>query len=987
MGWVEWTDRLSELVGLATDGRRALLLVPKKGADLSEEGGWELADDVHARLFSGRTSCMSELRKLSRAPAIHSLPLLYLSAWLVRQQEDAHSFWPYFKDAVVRGRMESVYHLGPYLTSLWRNMHRDLGIYRPREGYVHIKWPLAHAGLTDGELKLISRAVVGSCGLSEQPPDMLYAEPEEFLSFLRLLLRRESHLPSRLRRLLGEADATAMVVAELSQRLILRSWPPESVRADEAEEGLAIASPYFRFQDNPPRLDLVLPSGKIDRYTSVEIRCDDTEVRLETSHQGLSPTTQYESHEWQIATVPWSRDMLLTGSGIDNVQIPVRPLYPFGDGHSGAMMFDASSGRYIRRWRPNRRFILVTGAGVPNWAPELFTDIELMSPMSIGGVQLAVLSAIGRDVVTELGYREASILLDRMEEELENSGALVTLPDVNDLIRPEVSLCGGLPLDDDQYPSYLSSGKPDVLVRGIPSEGLTISVFRREDDGRESVVGSVQLSGDTTGPDAVIHLPEIPDGSYVIRGPHEPTYFRLYSATRENRSAEMHIGLRLLCIDPTIASDDIRHFENGGVRIDAWPGASCWLRMVSEAGALAYRVLVGSDGHRIIRASEFDIPPVSRWIRIDATAWLAKSNTIELAVRPYVPTDGWSVHDGHITATVRGAEQGTEYKLSVLSENPLETPTLWQRGLVGVDMTLREMLPYLPENGWVIITGSESDSIWLVGRIGNPARKYSTKDLQEIYNYGSERQELPTRAELADDTLQQMCCVLRTAELARSARIPRDTSPVPSELISIVMNHGVMDSVPIRLSSSWNYGSATLEFPTKVAGTALLCVDGERYRVAPVSQRESAQLQFAEPSPPCLCGDCRRLMTQERWHTHRCTKHSLIVLRTRFRAVQVFDWPSIVRGLTGLLRDAVRKPPEKFPARLEPIWAILQKLFRERRIEDTMSPEEWINGTFLAWQELYRLVNGGEATLDWASVWRSIEGFHGVLIAVGDELR
>lgn len=101
---------------------------------------------------------------------------MYLSAWIARQQEDAHAFWPPFRDAVIRNRLSSQtvqQSLAPLITTLWTKAHRQLALYRPQEGYVHVKWPQAHAGLTEGDTQLLAGTVVKNAGALDEPPDEL----------------------------------------------------------------------------------------------------------------------------------------------------------------------------------------------------------------------------------------------------------------------------------------------------------------------------------------------------------------------------------------------------------------------------------------------------------------------------------------------------------------------------------------------------------------------------------------------------------------------------------------------------------------------------------------------------------------------------------------------------------------------------------------------------------------------------------------------
>ena len=127
-----------DLVGLGSESRRVYLLVPQPGrSDLSEEEAQDLASAIHYRLFGPPYNHRRQLERLARMSASFSFPILYYSAWLIRQQEDMPVFWHNFHRAVVRNKLALAtvqQQLAPLITNLWWKLHRECGIYRPNEG-------------------------------------------------------------------------------------------------------------------------------------------------------------------------------------------------------------------------------------------------------------------------------------------------------------------------------------------------------------------------------------------------------------------------------------------------------------------------------------------------------------------------------------------------------------------------------------------------------------------------------------------------------------------------------------------------------------------------------------------------------------------------------------------------------------------------------------------------------------------------------------
>lgn len=984
MDWVKWRNFLEELVGLESGSEKVYLLVPKSGRnDLSEEEGEELAHVVHKRLFTSYSSARYQLERLVNQSPKESLPLLYLSAWIARQQEDAHAFWPPFRDAVIRNRLSSQtvqQSLAPLITTLWIKAHRQLALYRPQEGYVHVKWPQAHAGLTEGETQLLTSTVVKNAGAVDEPPDELYAEPNEFLALLRIWLQAESHVPKRLSRLIFGQDGPALVVAELVQKLLLKSWPPKHISI-ATPTTKKLPPPFIRLDLDPIRLSVALPAGSVSGYAMLQANYGGNTVQLEASYFERTQITSYKPYEWPIIGIPWPSEVALVGYE-SPVRMRVIPECPFNRGRLGLIMFDLTTGRCVRRWRPNHYYwLFVSSTDIPNWVSELFADIETEDAGHVGDLDVIVLSAVGRDIVRELGHDRALQVLQEMEEEVNRSGALITLPDYNELFEPEVTFCGGLPIAHGQHPTYLEAHNPLVVVKNIPERGVVLSIHKRDDTGRELLIASVSLDGKGQPNPVILELPALDSGFYVIRGLNEPKYFSVTSDLPHATSVNMHVNIQLLQSDEAISVDDVRHFEHEGIEIRGWPYARVMFKVFTEAGSNAYPVRLDSDGRRVIRAYDIDLPHATKWARIQANAWLAASELIELVLRPYVSPDDWVLGAGKLIARIRGVDAETGCVLGIIPDRPWYTAICESERTVGPDMQVDIDLPVMSSSGWIILTDSTYSGVWLFSRIGQSDIAYDIQDFQTLYQNEYDLPYYLTMVEQTDAGLHQMCCMVRLANLARNAKIPLRDEPLPESLINFVQSIQPVSSQVIQLTGAWRDKKATIECVDGLSGYGFLKVDRGRYRVSVHPLGPGIKLIWLEHSSPCICGTCGRVMTQEWWFSHR-DGNSLTVLGREFVAQPLIDWPSVIDIVEQSLLQAVAKQSMLAPNGLDLVWSSLQDSFRNRIMSERISPENWIKGTFSSWRRLFDLVNGVKPVSDWSSLWESIEQYKDALITL-----
>lgn len=987
MNWDEWAGYLEELVGHGSGGQSIYLLAPRHGEhDLSEHEAEDLAEAVHRRLFTGNSPKTTLLYLFGR-PARESLPLLYLSAWLARQQENRLAFWPYFNQAVIRDRLspQTVQQsLAPRITNLWWNVHEEWGIYRPVEGRVHVKWPQAHAGLTESEVDLLLGLVAKAAGWSEEPPQILYVDPDEFLGELRGWLQFESYAHRQLQRLVFGPDGLALVIAELAQRVVRGRWPPMQT-VDEKGRGPQASSPYLMLGYEPLALYVVLPEGRILGYTLVHACCGEGEVQLETSFFPQHQQTRYSSYKWPVNQIPWPREVTLTYDD-RKIELRVRPECPFSKQRSAALMFDAATARYARRWHPNSQYLILMPQGeLPDWVNALFTDAEIVDIGQLAGYDFQVISAISRDIANIMGRVEASQFLRRLEGELARGGAVISLPDLDDLYRPTISLRGGILVNDGPYPTYLADAPPAVLVQNVFKTNTVLSASKRYDNGNEVCVASASLLAEECKHHALVQLPDLDEGSYVIRSVQQPQYFNLVTEPTEQALTVMEVTLRLLPSEGVAASDDIRHFRDRGVEIRAWPYAPITLTIQTEAGTNLYFLRLGAEGTKIVRSNEIDLPSTTRWARLQTTCWLAKSETLNLTVRPYVEQSEWALENGSFCARVRGADPGTTCRLSLVPNKPWVLPMYEVQSVVGTDSFVRCQVTTSVPNGWLILTDSVSDLVWLLSSIGTSTEEYSLADFNQACKHDFTLPDYILEAGYGYSRFRKMCSLVHVARLTRLALIPSLTTPMPENLAALSRERNLLRTILVQLPPAWGGHIATIALLTDPLRGGLLQVGGREFRVQIVSIGTLSWVLWDESSGPRVCGTCRNIMTQSQWHTHNCggvADRPVHVPGRAFELTSYVNWPALIDAIEQLLLDALAEESTEGPRGLEPVWASLQETFRARLKSPPMSPADWVKGSTAGWRLLFNVLNNRQQTIDWLSISDTTKPFENGIIAL-----
>jgi hypothetical protein len=981
MNWEEWKVFLGELVGLSASGRKVYLLVPASGPELSEERGKDLAQAVHQFLFSGYSSAESKLRLLATKPALESLPILYLSRWIAYQQEDVHAFWPPFRNTVIRNKLSDQtvqQRLAPLLTALWMKCHRESGIYRPQEGRVHVKWPQAHAGLTGGEKELITNLVVAAnTVITEEPPDELYAEPYEFLGLLRSWLQPQYHVSKRLSRLIFGPDGPALLVAELAQNLLIDEWPPDKTSDITFVTGKTL-SPYVRLGLDPLRFSVVLPAGSLPGYTMLDAYYSDNRVQLETSHS--EHLTSYKPYEWPIIQLPWVSEVVLKSSD-SIIKMKVTPECPIRRNRFDLMMFDASTGRSMRQWYPNRHYILLgSQQELPNWLWSLFENIDLVDSGRIGDIEMMALSAVGRDIGEELDRESILDFIEEMEGQIDKAGAQITLPDYDKLVQPDMRFVGGLPVTESQYPTYIVGHEPLVAIWHTKGNEFDISIYQRQDDGREILYDSIKLGSNLADP-IVFSLPSLEAGFYVIRGLNAPKYLNLVPEVNYPPINNMHVSLRLLHDEKVISLDDMRHFQSKGAQITSWPFSRVDLKVQTETGTHSFPIRTDGEGKRIVLANEINLPSTTKWVKLQGRAWLAQSETVELVLRPYVAPNDWSICDGELAAQVKGVQEGTPFVLSFVPDRPWNSNIEECSGVVDSNLELRVNLPSENPIRWITLSDASKEAVWLLTTIGQEDTRYTNEDFFLAYKAGCRLPSHISSCIPIDQRFQEMRCIIWVAELARYANIPLRDEPLPENINKFLKGIDLRKFLKIRLPSELDNKEARVELQNYSSGDGILSVDKQAFHVRLTTVGSYLKMTWLESSGPCICLCCQRLMTQARWLSHECSaKNARVLGKREFVVEPIVDWLSAMGTIESALLEAIAEGAKDGPIELGNVWTSLQESFRNREVEGVISPEAWVKNVFSIWRELFELVNRSSSSQNWTAMWESIATYRHALV-------
>lgn len=985
MDWGAWAQYLAELIGQGS--LKVLLLVPRRGEkDLSEHDATQLSDVVHKRLFGTWRTAADEIRRLGKEDSEQILPLLYLCSWLARQQETNLSFWPQFCEAVVRGKLaqQTVQQtLASLITDLWWKLHREWGLYRPQEGRVNVKWPQAHAGLTDGELDYVSMQVVRAFGWSETAPEILYDEPDEFLGLLSGWVQSGTGATQRLRSLVLGPTGPALLTAEVAARWLLEAWPPPQLGDSNRGSGLRTRSPHIAVSQEPLSLRLVLPEGQLSGTHMVEAVCGDETVHLEVSFSASRGSTTYAAHTWEVARIPWPSEVALKLT--DTLRLRVRPDCPFG-GRIGAMMFEPGTGSAVKRWKPNRQFLLLLPHGSrPQWLDELFVAVEPIDSGRIGALDLELVSAIGRDLADNLDRNAAAELIRLSEQRIQDDRALISLPDAADLFSPEIVLWGGAPLEDAHQVAYQQGEPPAIAVRNLNLGDVEISLRRRDDDGSEEEVASAVLSSRDCGSTALLEVNnELEPGPYVVRGAREPQYFSLATSNERRATESMSVDIGVEAHGYQGARNDLRWFAESGIRVSAWPDARVTLRADSEAGVYVCSVRLNSTGTAVVRADDIQLAPNSRWLRLGASAWLARSPILELWLRPYV--SDWGIDSDQFLASVKGADSGTICEVVLIPQRPWMTPIWNAQTNVEPDGAIRVRLESPPDDGWVLV--SSDDSVWLLGRLRDAPQsvEYSRRDLTAVLGNCV---PLPAilRGYAEDNALSELYSLTEIARVALAAKVSNLADPIPGYLAPPADDRRLADGLLVRLPHAWGGGTARLT-RREDDSKAFLEFDHGSFSVQVVSiAGEGIRVCWDENSGPCICATCDKVMTQKAWHLHGCKPETrgLRGLSPTFTALGQPDWRTTIRSLRDRLLLAISDDIGP-PAAIETLWTAFQTSHRETAQNHGLAPDDWVGGTLDAWMRLFELVNSETdiAVGSWIEIWEEVSVFEAGLCAFGE---
>lgn len=509
MEYDEWIPRISEIVGMGQGpkhgpppSRRWLLAPARNDSELTEDEELALNKAVHSQMADATGKLRIEAKHhIDRLNGPRLLPLLYAARMVAARHGSINNYWPHFSRRIGFDQLELQTlrnHIAPALTRGWSRLHEwsDETLYRPATGRSNIKWPIAHAGLVQGDLDspydpLVAYACeLRGMGITD-PEHPLSLDPDEFLQDLRLWIQqRKASIPSVLRDSISD-DQIGPIVAELIQVRVRDSLM--DLPCQEARIPTAVAQrPTARIVFNPLKQALLVRvnPGKYRRPTSAFLTFGDTERVLGGQEDRGSGITRFGDFDFPVGPESWPANVTIKTCVTEEPQIVVLPPFRFdlstdgltrGRKPNGAMLFDAETGQSLRQWKPDAPLYLICHKDrqEEEWVQDLFV-LEPAMPLPVNGLSgFVAISLLGR---TPQDRDEWRSMVATHEDTLESIGATFGMPSSREVFAPKIGVVDGIRLPGRGAPTY-HIGSTDLLVKisGLPQPVPEYATFRRWD--------------------------------------------------------------------------------------------------------------------------------------------------------------------------------------------------------------------------------------------------------------------------------------------------------------------------------------------------------------------------------------------------------------------------------------------------------------------------------------------------------------------------
>ncbi len=978
--WQQWVTTIVALVGIDTAEQEVVLLAPLFGqSDLSESQAQDLADAIHSALFCRGCSPESRLQRLLIEPAQLSLPLLYYSAWMLRNQEHSRAFWSSFCSHVVRERLAQAtvqQRLAPLISRLWNNAHLQLSLYRPAEtALVHVKWPHAHAGIVSSDLERLA-ALLWRCPIEDGMPSILRKEPHDFLSQVRIMTR-DTSLSRRLTQVIHGPDKFALVIAELARSRLQELWPLTSAPVEKGPS-LQIMAPRLQLDVDRQRIGVELPNGVVEGSHIVVGSYANEPIELESLYFEADEVTRYKGYTWPVSDIPWKTDFHLRFAHTSlAIQLPAECPFRIGSSH-GALLFDGDSHYLSKKWWPGREYYLVLPTdSLPAWAETLFIDAEHVTSFVLGGVRLHVFGIRGKGLLQQLDQSTLSELLFDLETQLERERAMISLPSTRELEGTRIALRGGLIERTGQVPAYYRGREPDVCIYGRV-KGVTL--HKRDEVGHDLLLAAAQINLNQGEDSAVLRLDQLESGYYYVACGKERQSFQIVDRRPTPSEQRMAISL-VACEDGPAEEYTLRSFSLHGIRVEAWPNCRFVATCTGTSGSSDKRFSADEQGRCVIQLSDLPIDEAATWCNLRARAWLARSNEIHLVSKPYVDSRDVSITCGWLRVKIRGVLPGTSGHVMLVAPQPWTAAVTTTPVTIGHGSYLEAKIPSPSEIGWLAILDDHEENAWLVDRVSGPQR-FSVDDFRSAVQGFSDMPNQLHLLKVLDKDAPELLSFVRLSCLARSVDIPASNRWTPICLARWVVQEFADDAMTVRLPAAWAVRDEVHATLHLAGPKAELDVDGMRVAVRILPVKEGIGLEWLDPSGPCICPRCGSLMREREWWGHGHAHGGEIIGVDRvFDVEPAIDWAAALRTAKAYILDAVADNARSGPNILWSTWNALQESHR-RLPPSRPSPYEWVDGTFDAAVMLSSL-SAGVGTVDsWQDVCQHVEPFADGIAAI-----
>lgn len=365
---VEWTRRVKSIVGLPPDEsldaaslpRVPWLLVPYEAG--GEVDGCDLLS-LYAAAGRGMGLARQIQRGEYRGPVDPLLPLLFAARTVARREARYNYYWPAFARAVL-ARPDTAVEDREALIAAWRLLDKATGqgLFTPSAGLRLIKWPLAHAGLLEGDESLLGRFVrwVSAVWGESELERLLIAPSHEFHAELADWIRSGGISQGRANLITqeGESGETISEVLQLHLQTHLERLRRSGEARDLDSAGSAIQA----------RLGIAYSAAGNELYAQLEARTTidmvgqwrllDGERHRELSSQllgdgrfvGLSAQVQLTSFDWPEH---WS---LVGPSKTRKLRLPTLD--------DGLILLDEETSTIARTWEPGRPYQVIAWKSV-----------------------------------------------------------------------------------------------------------------------------------------------------------------------------------------------------------------------------------------------------------------------------------------------------------------------------------------------------------------------------------------------------------------------------------------------------------------------------------------------------------------------------------------------------------------------------------------------------------------------------------------------